>query len=162
VVHDGVVGIWYADREIAVLGRGACFGEQAILTGRPRSARAIARTAVCLLALPEQAFRAASEPLDLAAAIERANWLGELVPFQQLSYLVRLDLAADFQPEHYQAGQTIVRYGDVGDDCFMLVSGHLRVLDAQEQTVDQMRCPVISSAAGRRFPISALAGAMPP
>jgi len=64
LVQSGVVSILLASadgRELVIneLRPGDCFGELGALTGRPRSASAMARTDSVLLAIPTQALREA-------------------------------------------------------------------------------------------------------
>ena len=77
-----------AERVLAVLGAGEFFGEMAILSGRPRSATAVARTAARLLVIDGTTFEAMLRARPeialrlikaLAARLERSNQHVELL-----------------------------------------------------------------------------------
>jgi CRP-like cAMP-binding protein len=56
IVVDGSVRIHRGERDLAVLGKGDCLGEMALLDREPRSADATVTAAAVLLEIPQEGF----------------------------------------------------------------------------------------------------------
>ena len=62
-------------------------------------------------------------------AIERAEKLWEHPIFENLPWVMLLDLALDFQPLHLPTGRLLFEYGKLGHECYMLISGSVAIFD---------------------------------
>lgn len=135
IVHRGLVEIWVEDKCILVLGRGSSVGERGAIKREPRTATVVARGEVEMISLDQRTFRTVAGRLNLAASFARAEWLWRHPKFRHLSWGTLLDLALDFEPREYQPGECLFKAGEVGHECFLLVSGEVTVLDENQEVV---------------------------
>jgi CRP-like cAMP-binding protein/ribonuclease BN (tRNA processing enzyme) len=129
IVHSGLAEIWLKDKRLQVVGRGTSIGERCALLSDFRQMSATAHGPVKLLKLDQDTFQAIAKRLGLRAAIERAERLWEHPIFENLPWVMLLDLALDFQPLHLPTGRLLFEYGKLGHECYMLVSGAVSIFD---------------------------------
>ncbi|MBA3531732.1 MAG: cyclic nucleotide-binding domain-containing protein [Ardenticatenales bacterium] len=127
VVHSGLAEIWINGTMLMAAGRGSSIGERGVLLGGDRSSTIIARGHVQLLGLSSDIFQPIAERLGLRAALERADWLWKQPLFKTLLWATLLDLALDFQPQQFQAGDVLFGAGEPGEECYLLVQGTIRL-----------------------------------
>jgi putative peptide zinc metalloprotease protein len=128
---------------LATLERGDLVGEQSLLaprTGR-RNARLTAATSLRILALSEQAFDVLLERhpslrtgFELhAEELSTDRFIARVGPFMSLDTRARRALARRVIKHAFEAGQILVRQGEQSDSCYLLRSGSVEVLVADEQ-----------------------------
>jgi len=123
-------------RLVSVLRAGDFFGVLALFPpeGR-RTATVTAATELVLLALPcEELRRRFVEDPSLeetlrahASELLTASFLGRVGPFVRLDADLRRRVAARVKRTHVLAGAAVVRQGEIGDSCFIVQSGRLKV-----------------------------------
>jgi putative peptide zinc metalloprotease protein len=142
VVIDGRLEVQIAGKSgplpVAVLNPGDLFGEVAIVAGADRrTASVVALTAVTLLRIDGAAFaqaidedsharpelEAAANRMAVGRFIKSATMLGDLEP------AALAHLAERVHVRHVPAGEIVIRQGDAGEECFLVRSGELEVLD---------------------------------
>ncbi|HEV8021050.1 MAG TPA: cyclic nucleotide-binding domain-containing protein [Candidatus Lustribacter sp.] len=151
VVIEGRLEVQLAGKNgpipIAVLGPGELFGEVAIVAGAERrTASVVALTPVTLLRIDGATFgqaiaddaharpelEAAAERMAVGRFIKSATLLGDLSPaaVARLAGRVLVRLVA--------AGGDVIRQGDPGEECFLIRSGELDVVDNSSGTERQL------------------------
>ena len=131
IVHKGLVEIWRGEKRVQVVGRGTSIGERCALTDEPSLSKVIAHGEVQLLRLDAQTFQTIAKRLGLRVAIQRAEQLWKHPIFQHLPWAMLLDLALDFQPQRLPTGRLLFEYGEMGHECYMLVSGAVTIFDKE-------------------------------
>ncbi len=129
IVHSGLAEIWLKDKRLQVVGRGTSIGERCALMFDTRTMSATAHGSVKLLKLDLETFQSVAKRLGLRAAIERAEQLWQHPIFENLPWVTLLDLALDFQPLNLPTGRLLFEYGQLGHECFMLISGSVAIFD---------------------------------
>ena len=129
ILHSGLAEIWLEDKRLQVVGRGASIGERcALLLDSPKMSTK-AHGPAKLLKLDQETFQTVAKRLGLRAAIQRAERLWQHPIFENLPWVLLLDLALDFQPMKLPTGRLIFEYGQLGHECYMLVSGSVAIFD---------------------------------
>jgi CRP-like cAMP-binding protein/ribonuclease BN (tRNA processing enzyme) len=141
IVHSGLVEVWAPGKDVRIVGRGASLGERGALIGGPRSGTLIARGPVQLLGLSADVFRPVAESLGLVEAFSRADWLSAHSNFAQLPWATLLDLALDFQPRQLEANEHLFEFGEIGYECYLLVTGRIGVFDQAGKLLDELTEP---------------------
>jgi len=129
IVHSGLAEIWLKNKRHQVVGRGTSIAERCALLSDKRSMSAKAHGPLKLLKIDRETFQSIAKRLGLRAAIERAELLWVHPIFQNLPWVMLLDLALDFQPLKLPTGRLLFEYGELGHECYMLVSGSVAVFD---------------------------------
>ena len=129
IVHKGLVEIWLNEKRLQVVGRGTSIGERCALISATRTLSATANGPCQLLKINRETFHSVAKRLGLRAAIERAERLWEHPIFDNLPWVMLLDLALDFQPLILPMGRLLFEYGKLGHECFMLISGSVVIFD---------------------------------
>jgi len=129
IVHKGLVEIWREEKRFQVVGRGTSFGERCALMFATRTMSATAHGPVQLLKINNDTFQSIAKRLGLKAAIERADRLWEHPIFENLPWIMLLDLALDFQTLRLPMGRLLFEYGKFGHECYMLITGSVVIFD---------------------------------
>lgn len=145
VIDQGTAEVLIGGYPVARLGRGAGFGERALLRDTPRSATIRALSDLRLWALERDDFLMAmtgqrpdelgdgARPLrpEILADIRGRSLADVLGDLSQLAGLSgdRLEaLAALTTTEHWDVGATVIREGDVADSVYIVLAGRASVL----------------------------------
>jgi CRP-like cAMP-binding protein len=127
-------------RTLATLAAPALVGEMAVVLDQPRNATAVVTASSVGVRIPKDALLdvIASEPgfaqelrafADLRAA---TNFLRRDSPFADLPSEAIADLAAHLVPATFAPGEVILEQGELGDDAYLLRSGEVDVVHAQD------------------------------
>ena len=84
------------------------------------------------------------EGVDIAAVLRAASALGKSALFRELPAERRSALAMKFVPRSVPAGTDVVKFGEQGDEFYLVGKGELQVLDAQG-------VPLVKLTAGDHF-----------
>ncbi len=149
IIHQGETGdVFYIVQSGAVvcrdaqgksadlpLGPGGYFGELAVLTSLPRQRDVIATAeglTVCLI-LDREAFQRHLGNLDDIMDVNmRLRTLRCMPMFNSLSDVLAMRLAQAFETETFNAGDTVVSQGDVGDKFFVVQRGELQAFHGDQ------------------------------
>jgi CRP-like cAMP-binding protein/Zn-dependent protease len=139
---SGRVRIMTGDRlrTLATLAAPALIGEMAVVLDQPRNATVVVTASSVGVRIPKDALLAAiaSEPdfaqelrafADLRSA---TNFLRRDSPFADLPSEAIADLAAHLVPATFAPGEVILQQGERGDDAYLLRSGEVEVVHAQD------------------------------
>ncbi len=136
-VRQGVVTVERGEQDrakiVARLGVGDCFGETAMLKDGVRTATVKAMTQVVLIELASEAFEkvvATVGGVDFASVLRAANTIGKSRLFRELPAERLSSLATRFVPRTVPANTDVVRFGEHGDEFYLVGKGQLEVLDA--------------------------------
>ena len=129
IVHKGLVKTLVGDKMVQVLGRGHSIGERGALTYEHRVASIVAYGQTQMLVLYPHIFDGVARYLGLKDAYKRVEWLWNHPIFGHLPWATLLDLALDFQPLHLPVGRLLFEYGKPGNECYLLISGEIALLD---------------------------------
>jgi predicted acylesterase/phospholipase RssA/CRP-like cAMP-binding protein len=122
---------------------GTCFGELALLTGQPRSATVAALDASKLAMLsrpglerlavqfPELIEALSRQTMPLMRHIALVHLFGELFSLQDAAAIDELQSKLEWR--HLDNGEVLFRQGDPGDAMYLVVSGRLRFVIADDQ-----------------------------
>lgn len=125
-------------REVARLAAGDCFGETAILEGGVRTATVRAVSETTVLSLSRDAFERMRSSLDgaqVSAVLRASAALRKSAFFGSLQGPRLSAIALKLEPRRVQRGDVVIKYGEPGDDFFLVSEGSLEVLDAEGQTI---------------------------
>ena len=143
IVASGGVHIGKDGETLAELGEGGCFGEGALLSDETRTATATTTAATRLFVLTRERFDAIvskhpgvrDDLRALLASRRAANLKRTLergliarVPFlRDADSAVLDDLASALTLERFAAGAVLLKEGDVGDRCYLVGAGAVRI-----------------------------------
>jgi CRP-like cAMP-binding protein/ribonuclease BN (tRNA processing enzyme) len=127
IVHSGLVEFWQGEQQVRVLGRGNSIGERGALQNMPRTGTMYARGPVQLLRIDQATFRPIADRLGLIDAFTRADWLWHHSELGNLPWASLLDVALEFQPRRFAAGEQLFAQGEIGDEGYLLVEGQVLI-----------------------------------
>jgi CRP-like cAMP-binding protein len=138
-VRRGVVVVERGDtpqnvRVVARLGIGDCFGETAMLKDGIRTATVRALTQTTLIELASDAFEkvvAKVGGVDFASVLRAASAIGKSRLFRELPAERVSSLATKFVPRSVPAGTDVVKYGEHGDEFYLVAKGSVDVLSPE-------------------------------
>lgn len=129
VVEEGRIDFQVDGNSVGNCGRGASFGELALLYDSPRAATCVADTDCKLWKVDQHTFRymlakqQANQNMEINEILLKVPFLSELED-QALSKII--DALTTI---HFQKGQSIFRKGDIGDMFYILEKGTAKVHD---------------------------------
>ncbi|MBK7864568.1 MAG: cyclic nucleotide-binding domain-containing protein [Archangiaceae bacterium] len=118
-------------RVVARLGTGDCFGETAMLKDGLRTATVRALTQTTLIELATEAFEkvvATVGGVDFAQVLRAASAIGKSRLFKELPPERLSSLATRFLPRSVPAGTDVVKFGEEGNEFFLVAKGSVDVL----------------------------------
>ncbi|MEW5738883.1 MAG: cyclic nucleotide-binding domain-containing protein [Myxococcota bacterium] len=121
-------------RVVARLGAGDCFGETAMLKDGVRTATVRAVTEVVVIELASEAFEkvvAKVGGVDFASVLRAASAIGKSKLFKELPPERLSSLASKFVPRSIPAGTDVVKFGEHGDEFFLIAKGRVEVLSGE-------------------------------
>ncbi|GMU58928.1 MAG: hypothetical protein AMXMBFR34_06910 [Myxococcaceae bacterium] len=121
-------------RVVARLGVGDCFGETAMLKDGVRTASVRAVTETVVIELASEAFEkivATVGGVDFASVLRAASAIGKSKLFKELPPERLSSLASKFVPRSLEAGTDVVKFGEQGDEFFLLAKGRVEVLSGE-------------------------------
>jgi CRP-like cAMP-binding protein len=137
IIESGKVQVWQKQgkgesQQVNSLAPGQFFGEVALVTDEPRNATIVAETPCVVLTLGRKDFDLlVKHHLAFAENIRadlRSKWVLRNMPiFDELDAIELNSLSNQLKTETFQAGETVVRQGDIGDKFFIIEEGELRV-----------------------------------
>jgi cAMP-dependent protein kinase regulator len=142
IIQQGHVKVSVRDRHgvtevVNQLDRGDYFGELALLHDAPRSATCRAMVPTGVLSLSRQDFDrlvkarfALREKVD--ASIARADLLFKMPLFAELDAQQVQLIAAEMKEMAYEAGQVVIRQGEIGETFYVIQSGRVQVTVEQD------------------------------
>jgi len=147
IVIDGRLEVQLAGKDgalpVAILNPGDLFGEVAIIEGAERrTASVIALTAVTLLRIDGATFgEALAESPHARAELETAahrmavgRFIKSATMLGDLSAMALAQLAERVHERTVAAGETVIRRGDPGEECYLVRDGELDVFDDSGET----------------------------
>ncbi|CAK9787138.1 unnamed protein product [Cutaneotrichosporon oleaginosum] len=123
-------------KRVVVYHEGASFGELALMHNAPRAASIVSTTPCTLWALDRVSFR--------TILLDRRQYEAFLAAVPILSSLKpseRAKIADVLESRTFEAGQDVIRHGDMGDEFFLIESGSaaaIKPIDGRETVVKQM------------------------
>ncbi len=143
-------------RELAVLGENAVFGEMALLSAQPRSASVAVVGEADLLEVTRESLSALADELEpVAEALHRftrdrllKNLIATSPLFKPFSRPQRLDLLRRFTSHDVAPGTPVINEGDEGQGLFVVLSGEV---DVQKTGPDGAPLPLATLRAGGVF-----------
>jgi Fe-S-cluster-containing hydrogenase component 2/thioredoxin reductase/CRP-like cAMP-binding protein len=135
-IVDGEVTLESGEQKIRTrLGRGEFFGEMSLLSGRPRSERALAGAGCILVETPRRTMvKLMNSNEEVRSGIDWIFVVRELqrhfAPFATLKDL--RDIASRVTARSFKAGDVIFKEGQPGDSLFVLRSGGVTLSRHQE------------------------------
>lgn len=118
-------------RVVARLGIGDCFGETAMLKDGMRTATVRALVQTTLIELASEAFEkvvATVGGVDFAQVLRAASAIGKSRLFRELPAERLSSLATKFVPRSVPANTDVVRFGEQGDEFYLIAKGSVDVL----------------------------------
>lgn len=110
---------------------GWVFGDVALLFNSPRSASVVAKTNISLWALDRRTFL--SFVLQHASGARTLRFVRKLPLLKGLSDNDLLRVAGRMKEAAYEDGQALIKYGERGDELYLIRYGKVRVLRPDEQ-----------------------------
>ncbi|CAG99219.1 cAMP-dependent protein kinase regulatory subunit BCY1 [Kluyveromyces lactis] len=127
IVEDGTVEFYVNNQKVNTSGPGSSFGELALMYNSPRAATVIASTDCILWALDRLTFRRILLGGSFKKRILYDDLLKNIPILKSLSTYDRAKLADALDTEYYEAGQTIIKEGDTGENFYFIEYGEADV-----------------------------------
>ena len=132
IVISGRASVERAGESIAILNSSDFFGEEALLTGKPRSASVLATTETRVLRIPRAAALGMLKEFPSIAAtmqrtIELRPHLSRVGILRDLPTTAFAQLIDRCKKVPYRKGENIVNQGELGNHFFILLNGQVEV-----------------------------------
>lgn len=112
---------------------GELFGELALLYNAPRAANIKAKTDCVLFALDRSTFNHVVKD-SMSKKLERMQgFLSKVSVFKQLEQYELQKIAEALQERSYEAGETIIEEGDIGNEFFILIEGEAKAFKKDKE-----------------------------
>ncbi|GAV54191.1 hypothetical protein ZYGR_0AK06930 [Zygosaccharomyces rouxii] len=139
VVEKGTVDFFVNHHKVNTSNAGSSFGELALMYNSPRASTVIAQTDCVLWALDRLTFR----KILLGSSFQKRLMYDELLKsmpiLQTLTTYDRAKLADALDTEFYEAGQEIVREGDVGENFYLIEYGECDICKEGQGVINHLR-----------------------
>jgi cAMP-dependent protein kinase regulator len=135
------------ERDLALLGENAVFGEMALLSNQPRSASVGVVAEADLIELTRESLASLADELDQVATalhnFTRERLLSNLMArsplFKPFSKVQQRDLLRRFTEHDVVAGTAIIHENDAGRGLFVVLSGELEVIKGEDTPLATLR-----------------------
>ncbi|GME82658.1 unnamed protein product [Ambrosiozyma monospora] len=127
VVEQGIIDFYVNGNKVNSSGPGSSFGELALMYNSPRAATATAETDCILWALDRMTFRRILLEGTSKKRSMYEKFLKDVPVLKSLSSYERSKLADALNTESYQAGESVVKEGDAGENFYFIESGTAEV-----------------------------------
>lgn len=131
--------------EIACCTEGQCFGELALLNSEVRSATVCAKEDATLLSCTRNSFIHYIGHLDEIRDVWKIEALRKVPLLQGLTKQQVKGICKQLKTEVYEAGETIVSYGDIGDAFYIIQNGECEVLIRRSDSQSYNTVQILSS-----------------
>jgi len=131
--------------EIACCSEGQCFGELALLNLEVRSATVCAKEDATLLSSTRNSFIHYIGHLDELRDVWKFEALRKVPLLEGLTKEQVKGICKQLKTEVYDAGQTIVSYGDIGNAFYIIQNGECEVLSGKSEARSSYPVQILSS-----------------
>ncbi|CDO94280.1 unnamed protein product [Kluyveromyces dobzhanskii CBS 2104] len=138
IVEDGTVEFYVNNQKVNTSGPGSSFGELALMYNSPRAATVLAATDCILWALDRLTFRRILLGGSFKKRILYDDLLKNIPILKSLSTYDRAKLADALDTEYYEAGQTIIKEGDTGENFYFIEYGEADVLKKGKDVIAKL------------------------
>lgn len=124
VIDSGEVEVWVNDKVVACISEWGTFGELALIHGRPRQATVFCRSETLKVwAIDRDTYRKILMSLQQQKREKYDDFLAKVRILDNLQDWERLTVADALESVSFEAGEDIVREGDVGNEFFIVIDG---------------------------------------
>jgi len=143
IIDQGKVDIFVNSVKVVSLVEGGCFGELALIYGKPRAATVKAVTDVKLWAIDRDSYRRILMDYVMRKRKLWGEFLSTVPVLENLDKWERLAFCDAIETVSFEDGKKVVEQGDQGDNFYIIVEGSARVtkyatddLETQSPTED--------------------------
>lgn len=129
VIREGTVRFEVNRNVVGHAGKGKCFGELSLLYTSPRAASVIAEANTLFYRVDQKTFRYIMQSQTLQTENDKKELLQGVVFLQDLDPTDINKLVHTMTPRVFEAGEFIVRKGELGDTFYVIQEGKVRVTD---------------------------------
>jgi CRP-like cAMP-binding protein len=128
VIVDGFAEIIIDGEKYAIYEKGNFFGELAITTANPRRRATVqAKGSLCLLEIKKEDYKKFNLPLIKDDYYKLESFFSDTINPSLLAILAFGSL------EHWTKDDTVIKYGSLEKDMYVLLSGEVRILDKKNK-----------------------------
>lgn len=141
LILGGTVQVLQGNEQVAMLSTGDFFGEISLMQGSLCNASIITRSPVRVLELPKRIFLTIVHETDLEAKLEKIHKVRPI--YMQFRMLKNMPAAVQnrlfdvTEMEFWQAGDIVIRQGDVADKIYGIENGRAEVIFEDDNGVRQ-------------------------
>lgn len=135
-IDSGEVEVFVNNQLIKTIGDGGSFGELALIYGTPRAATVKAKRDVKLFGIDRLSYRRILMGSTMRKRKMYEEFLSKVPILASLDKIELLTVADALEPATFTDGYTIMRQGDNGDDFFIIIEGHVVVLQQKPGSSD--------------------------
>lgn len=141
VVESGTLDCYIGDTKVTNYEAGGSFGELALMYNAPRAATITTTSESVLWALDRVTFRTILMENTSSKRKMYESFLSEVSLLRSLELYERHKIADALESVYFEDGQEIIKQGDVGDQFYIIESGHatvLKTIDGVQQQVNDL------------------------
>merc|ERR1712130_412780 len=132
VVEKGEFQVFVNSVQVAIRGKGTCFGELALMYNSPRAATVVASMDSEVWVVDRFTFRRIVTDLSQTNFQQYVNFLKKVDLLAPLAEYEREKIAEALEPVEFKQGEVVCKQGDDGDAMFIVQDGQL-VVTKQEK-----------------------------
>jgi len=133
VIDDGLCDLYKGNEKLGRIGKGASFGEYALLYNRKRLATVKAVGKVKLFSIDRMTYRRTLMMSTLSRRQKFYSFLDKVPLLQTMSEWERENIADVMQVATFSDNEPIMRQGDIGDKFYIIMEGEARVLNKNNE-----------------------------